>query len=123
MRKRCVVAMTAGCVFALGLAQAAEARSAYCSASGDVCFGVLQGSPVRLNLSLQAKYFSRYKLCVTTPAGSRTCRRFSVHLGSHGAYSSTVRWSTHFPNAGSGTYRARWFSGGSALGPSVTFKR
>jgi hypothetical protein len=123
MRKRWVVAMMAACVCALGLPQVAQARSAYCSSSGDVCFGVLQGGPVRLNLSLAAKYFNRYKLCVTTPGGSRTCRRFSVHLGSRGAYSSTVRWSRHFPNGGAGTYKARWFAGGNALGPSVSFKR
>jgi hypothetical protein len=105
-----------------GAAATAEARSSYCSPTGDLCLGALgKGAKVRLRLTLAARYFTSYRLCVTAPGGARDCRRFRVRRGAHGLYESTVRWAAHFPSGGPGTYHARWRSGGNALGPAITF--
>ena len=111
-------------VLAAAPAAPAEAASTYCSPSGDLCYGAFANSPpVRLRITLFAQYFTRYRLCVTSPAGTRDCRRFSVRRTSRGLYGSNVRWSRHFPNRGRGTYRVRWSAGGEKLGPAVTFRR
>src|SRR5205814_8849252 len=69
----------------------------YCSPSGDLCYGVLQGQPGRLSLTLAARYFKRYALCVTGPQSQTDCRRFRVHRQRHGLWGSTVRWVRRFP--------------------------
>ena len=105
------------------VAAAAEARSTYCSPSGDLCYGALKrGGRVYLQIDLAARYFSKYSLCVTPPRGRGECNSFRIRK--RGAlYGSTVRWSLHFPNRGRGTYRARWRLEGDPLGPSVSFRR
>jgi hypothetical protein len=103
---------------------AASARSSSCSASGDVCLGATgSGSGVRLQITLAAHYFDRYQLCVRAPGGRRTCHRFRVQRAGGGTYASTVRWARRFPDRGPGTYRARWRSGGRALGPAISFRQ
>ena len=105
------------------LATPAAARTAYCSPSGDLCYRAKDtGAATQLRITLAAHYFTRYRLCVTAPAGARTCKKFRVRRTSHGLYDSTVRWAKRFPNAGPGTYRVSWRQGGSTLGPSVSFK-
>jgi hypothetical protein len=117
------------CVLALALAAlaaapgTASAASAYCSTSGDVCYSARSAPPVKLRLGLAAKYFDSFRLCVTAPGGTRDCRRFAVRLMANGIYGRSVRWSRHFPNRGHGSYRVRWFAGGNAIGPPVTFRR
>jgi hypothetical protein len=102
----------------------AAAASTYCSSSGDVCYGVVGSAPpVRLGITLAAQYFTSFELCVTGPDAKRDCRGFRVQRAAHGLYGRIVRWSRYFPNRGHGTYRARWSSGGSALGPSIAFRR
>src|SRR4051812_19873635 len=93
----------------------ASARSKYCSQSGDVCYRA-KGSPIKLQITTAAKYFSRYRLCITNPHGERECHRFRMHAATGGTYSSTVSWPKHFEYGGKGTYKARWFAGGNALG-------
>ena|SRR5690242_9761716 len=107
-------------VVALAIPAAASARSTYCSKSGDVCYQA-KGSPIKLKITTAAKYFSRYKLCITNPHGVRECHRFRMHKAAAGSYSSTVSWPKHFEYGGKGTYHARWFAGGNALGPRVAF--
>ncbi len=116
--------MLAAAALLAASAPPAAAASSYCSTTGDLCYGVLADRPpVKLRITLAAKYFSRYRLCVTGPDGERDCRRFAVRRGEQGIYQSTVRWSRHFPNRGSGRYRVRYLAGGDALGPAVTFTR
>lgn len=98
----------------------ASARSSYCSKSGDVCYQA-KGSPIKLQITTAAKYFSRYRLCITNPHRVRECHRFRVHKANGGTYSSTISWPKHFAYGGKGTYKARWYAGGAALGPAVTF--
>jgi hypothetical protein len=100
-------------------------RVGYCSPSGDVCFGLIAGGapPIRLGLTLAARFFSRYRLCVRAPGGAVDCRRFRVHRAGAGTFQSRVRWRRRFPDRGPGVYRVRWLHAGSALGPPITFKR
>jgi len=116
-------ALLVGAALLAGAAPEASARSTYCSQTGDVCYGVVSRSPVRLRITTAAAFFRRYTLCVTGPDGKRDCRRFRMQAAPHGLRRSTVRWSRNFPNRGHGTYRVRWRSGGSPLGPAVTFRR
>ncbi len=102
----------------------ASARESYCSPSGDLCYGVRgDDSPLRLGITLAAKYFTRYRLCVTAPDGSRDCRRFRITKRTNGTFGSVIRWRRHFPYQGPGTYRARWRLGVDPLGPAISFKR
>src|SRR5207244_6241879 len=67
-------------------------RSSWCSPSGDVCYGRLRGrGPIRLGLTLAARYFKHYRLCLTGPGASTTCRRFAVHRRRGGTWGSIVR--------------------------------
>ena len=96
--------------------------SRYCSASGDVCYGVFK-KPLRLRLALAARYFRRYSLCLKAPTGANDCRRFRVHRRRHGTWGSAVRWRQAFPNRGHGTYTATWSTRSGPLGPVLTFTR
>ena len=119
---RAVVVVLVAAALLAGAATAADARSSFCSPTGDLCYGAHgKGATVRLRITLAARFFSRYRLCVTAPGGARDCRRFQVHPAAHGLFESSVRWASHFPFRGPGTYRARWRSGGAALGPPVSF--
>jgi hypothetical protein len=117
-------------VIAAGLAMAAPVSAArsgriasHCSASGDVCYGIFDDRGViRFQLTLAAKYFSRYRICVRPPRGATTCRSFPVkRVGSQ--YGGAVRWERNFPTRGPGRYRVTWKQGVRALGPGLTFRR
>jgi hypothetical protein len=101
----------------------AQARSSYCSPSGDLCYGVVKGSsPIKLRITLQAKYFKRYRLCIRGPNGQRNCHRFRIKRLGNGLYGSTIRvGGEKFPFQGKGTYRARYSTGGESLGPAITY--
>jgi hypothetical protein len=119
---RLVCTLLVAAALLAGAAATAEARSSFCSPTGDLCYGARgKGATVRLQITLIAHFFDRYRLCVTAPGGTPRCRRFRVHPAAGGTFASTVRWSAHFPFEGPGTYRARWRSGGHALGPAVSF--
>jgi hypothetical protein len=99
----------------------ASARSKYCSKTGDVCYGVVKNtSPTRLQITTAAKYFARYRLCISAN-GRRECHRFRMHKGAAGTYHSTVNLGKHYQYLGPGQYKAAWYAGGNKLGPSVTF--
>lgn len=86
----------------------AVAQDGYCSPTGDYCVGVNpKGQKATLSIVLAARYFARYRLCVTPPQGPRTCKSFPIRkVGAE--FSSTVRWEANYPNRGPGTYRAVW---------------
>ena len=95
----------------------------WCSPSGDVCFGRLRGKgPVRLGLTLAARYFRHYSLCITAPQGSTACKRFRVRRAGQGTWGSVVRFATRFPNRGKGLYTAAWSSRSGPLGPAIGFR-
>jgi hypothetical protein len=98
-------------------------RTAFCSSSGDLCYGIKrQGQDAILRIDSFVN-FSPYRLCVQAPAGAVTCKRFRLHAEAGGLFGSKVRWSTHFPNGGKGVYRVRWRAGGNSLGPRLRFRR
>ena len=94
-----------------------------CSVSGDVCYGVLDDRGViRFQLTLAAKYFTRYRVCVKPPSGATTCKSFPVkRVGSQ--FGGAVTWERNFPARGPGRYRVTWKQGAQALGPGLTFRR
>jgi hypothetical protein len=99
-------------VIALGLlptpAGASHRPTVYCSPSGDVCQSTRKVDGVRrLRITLAAKYFGRYRLCVTAPDDVRTCEEFRIRKRGD-TYGSSVRWGRHFPRKGAGAYDVRW---------------
>lgn len=123
LRKLVVACAAAAALVAAAAPQASAART-YCSPTGDLCYGALaKKAPVKLRITLAARYFTRYRLCVTGPRGPRECRRFGVRERGNGLWEGTVRWARHFPNRGDGRYRVRWFAQRRALGPAIAFRR
>ena len=124
MRAGLLVTIAALLAIATPASAAPEARVAsYCSPSGDVCYGIFDDRGViRFQLTLAAKYFSRYRLCVRPPRGATTCRSFPVkRVGSQ--FGGAVRWERNFPSRGVGRYRVTWKQGTRALGPALIFRR
>lgn len=117
-----VVALALVALLAAPSLAEARKRRVYCSPTGDYCVGA-QRKRGKVFLRISTFSFTgRYKLCVRTPRGTRTCKVFGLRRTSHGLYSSSVRWRRHFPDDGRGLYRARWYKFGSGLGPQVFFR-
>jgi hypothetical protein len=107
-------------------APAATVRTlvAYCSPSGDVCYGVVdRGGDIRLELTTAARYFGRYTLCVKPlgggAAGLRRCGSFPVFRAGGGTWASSVRLRRQFPASQGGVYRVTWSLGTQPLGPTL----
>ena len=122
MRKILLVAVASAMVVALSpTARASHRPDSYCSESGDVCQSTTRVDGIRkLRVSLAAKYFDRYRLCVIPPEGSRTCKTFEIHKQG-GVYGDTVGWRKHFPDEGNGAYTVVWKSGGDRFGEKLGF--
>jgi hypothetical protein len=110
----------------LALAPSASARTAYCSPSGDFCYGHSGERDPKISLNMAARYFPKARICITPPDGAeRTCKTYKVRdLGN--VFGVRVRWSAKFPNHGPGKYKIKFYSAGSTsegLGPSVSFRR
>jgi len=101
--------------------------TAYCSPSGDVCYGVfkIDGAAV-LQITTAARYFRRYTLCVRPPgggaAGAQRCGSFPLFRRGGSIWGSSVKYARQFPRVGPGVYRATWKSGSRALGPTLSFR-
>src|SRR3954454_611378 len=118
-------------VAALAAALAVPAASAkprelagHCSTSGDVCTSItVEGGVLFLRMSLAAKYFSKYGLCVKGPK-SKVCKTFAVRAPSKAGdtYYSKVPWRTNFPYQGAGTYRVTWDNAAAALSFKLPFR-
>ena len=124
---RAVIGLTLTVVLGLGVASEAQARTRYCSESGDFCKAtrIEKGKRV-IALSTAALYGERraYDLCVRDPKGKETCRTFKLRRGRYGIYSSKVTWSRHFPtDGGRGRDRIRWDHEGNTYGPPLHFRR
>jgi hypothetical protein len=109
--KRILVVAVAAVVSLGAVPETAFARhrpTLYCSPSGDVCQSTRKVDGVRvLRITLAARYFRRYELCVTDPADVRVCKEFRIRERGH-AFGSSVRWNRHFPRGGPGAYDVRW---------------
>ncbi len=122
VRARIAVALaTVG--LAAGLPAVADARSSYCSPTGDYCTSAKRkGGEVLLRIGTFS-FRGTYRLCVRAPDGSAACKRFALRRGRAGIYASSKGWSRHFPNKGAGVYRVRWQKFGANLGPRLSFRR
>lgn len=126
LMRRIVVACAAAAMVA-GLSPSARADhrpNTYCSPSGDICQSTAKVNGVRkLRVTLAAKYFDRYKLCVIPPEGSRTCKTFKIEKQG-GLYGDSVRWAAKFPNEGKGPYTVVWkMTSGDRFGKKLGFHR
>jgi hypothetical protein len=123
MRRIVILTLTIA-VFALPLRADAHHRpNTYCSPSGDICQNTRLVDGIRkLRISLFAKYFDRYRLCVLAPDDTRACRSFEIR--DQGAtFGSSVRWARFFPNKGAGAYTVVWRTGGHQVGMRLGFHR
>jgi hypothetical protein len=95
----------------------------YCSETGDVCQSTAEVDGVRkLRITLAAKYFDRYRLCVVAPDDSRTCKTFDIEPQGTSFYGDSVRWSAQFPDAGPGPYTVIWkMTSGDRIGHRLGF--
>jgi hypothetical protein len=106
----------------VGGASAAEQVRApsYCSKSGDVCYWIHRaGDAYKLKLTLAAKYFSLYRICVKPAGRAATCKSFPVRK-TGAQWGGTVLWERNFPHA-PGRYRVTWRQGPKRLGPPLNF--
>ncbi len=104
-------------------AQATHRATTYCSVTGDICQSTTRVHGVRmLRISLFAKFFSRYTLCVTAPDTTTTCHDYRIHKTGV-TFGSSIRWSTHFPRKGPGAYTVVWRSGGARVGHVLGFHK
>lgn len=116
-------ALALGIVLIAGVvAASAGAANTYCSPTGDYCTSTTrQGGAVFLRVATFS-FRGLVRICVTGPSGSRVCRRFQLRPRPNGLYEAKVRWHRHYPNRGQGTYRVRFFTGKTPLGPVLTFR-
>ena len=93
----------------------------YCSETGDVCYGIFKtGSVYSFRLTLAAKYFRRYRICVRPLGQQATCKSFPVKK-TGAAWGGTVVWQRNYPVRGPRGYRVTWRQGATRLGPPLTF--
>jgi hypothetical protein len=93
----------------------------YCSPSGDVCYGIFtSGSVYSFRLTLAAKYFQRYRVCVRPLGEQATCKGFPVKK-TGAQWGGTVVWQRNYPLRGPRGYRVTWRHGARRLGPPLTF--
>ena len=122
MRSALVVAVAVALIAALQGQASDHARvKSYCSPSGDVCYGIFRnGSVYSFRLTLAAKYFSRYRVCVRPLGEQAKCKSFPVKK-TGASWGGTVVWQRNYPVRGPRGYRVTWRQGGTRLGPPLTF--
>jgi hypothetical protein len=104
-------------------ASANHRPNTYCSDSGDICQSTAKVEGVRkLQITLAAKYFDHYKLCVVAPDDSRTCHGYDIQKRGD-FFGDVVRWDTNFPDEGPGAYTVIWKTGGDRVGHKLGFHR
>ena len=121
--RRCLLLALAAALVAVAPGAAADqARiKSYCSTTGDVCYGVFQNAgQYRFKLTLAAKYFGRYRICVLPLGQTKTCKSFPVKK-TGAQWGGTVIWQRNFPIRGPRRYKVSWLRGTHRLGPVLAF--
>lgn len=113
-----VVILAVGAVIVAAPASAGVVDS-YCSPSGDYCTGIAKRDG-RIKLEVRTFAFQDYLLCVTGPRGT-DCLQARAETGRDDIYSDRIDAKRRFPQ-GPGSYKARWKTSGSFLGPSLHFR-
>jgi hypothetical protein len=94
----------------------------YCSPTGDYCISATKEDGKRkLQVTLAAKYFDHYRLCVTAPDSTIVCHTFAIRRFGTDVYGSSISWGQHFPHKGPGAYEVNWRQGGHRLGRELGF--
>jgi len=123
MRWGLLLVLVAG-IAAVATATAADTTrvKSHCSSSGDVCYGIFKNDAgiYRFRLTLAAKYFSRYRICVLPLGQQARCKSFPVKK-TGASWGGTVVWQRNYPVRGPRGYRVTWRRGTKRLGPSLTF--
>ena len=122
------IALLAAVVVALASAVSSSATNgvrvaSHCSPSGDVCYGIFRQvrEVYRFELTLAARYFRRYQICVKPDTAGVRCKSFPV--GKRGRnFGGTVIWNRYYPNKGTVGYTVTWKQSGRRLGPSLRFR-
>jgi hypothetical protein len=74
-----------------------------------------------LRITLAAKYFKRYRVCVKPPGDiPPACGTFRIRWR-NGLLGSSIRWRRHFGDFGSGAYTVTWRHRGSRIGARLGF--
>jgi hypothetical protein len=122
LRRTVLTALIAAVVVAAPGAASDQTRvKSYCSTTGDVCFGIFKaGGTYSFRLTLAAKYFQRYRVCVRPLGEQGTCKSFPVKKTGVG-WGGTVVWQRNYQVRGPRGYRVTWRQGTRRLGPSLTF--
>jgi hypothetical protein len=123
MRLLLLAAVSAVALAGLGTASARDELriKSYCSPSGDVCYGVFQsGGKYQFKLTLAARYFSRYRICLLPLGQTKTCKSFPVKK-TGAQFGGTVIWQRNFPVRGPRRYKVSWLQGTRRLGPALSF--
>ena len=106
---------------ALALAPGAQARSSYCSPTGDFCQLIYKKNGTRY---LEMRAFGDYgvnEVCVAHT--TNVCHSTRLRERSNGIFVSRVNWNRRFPRQGKGRYRVRGLADGDRIGAVLTFKR
>jgi hypothetical protein len=117
-----LAATSAPALVLLGAASAAQPVRvpSHCSKSGDVCYWIVEaGTGHNLRLTLAAKSFSRYRICVKPQRRAATCKSFPVKK-SGAQWGGKVSWERNFPHE-PGRYLVTWRQGTKRLGPPLKF--
>jgi hypothetical protein len=107
---------------ALALAAPAEARTTYCSPSGDFCTSVARLHGIRYLRISTFSFTGRVKICVRDPTAARICHSFRLRRAGS-LYQVRLVWKRHYPNRGAGVYRVTFFLGSARLGPVLAFRQ
>ncbi len=119
------------CLAAVACATATAAPdgrvAARCSASGDSCYGIFKdrGDVIRFQLTLAARYYNRYRICVkpppgVPPSGATACKSFPVEEDRLAVRRCRDLGTELPPIASPGRYRVTWTPGVQAVGPGVS---
>lgn len=122
MRRTLLLALIAALVAGAPSAAAGQTRvKSHCSVTGDVCYGIFKsGSVYSFRLTLAAKYFNRYRICVRPLGEKAKCKSFPVKK-TGAAWGGTVVWQRNYPVRGPRGYRVTWLQRTTRLGPPLTF--
>jgi hypothetical protein len=123
-----VAVMTTLLLVASPIEAQASRPSTYCSVTGDICQSTTRGAHgVRmLRITLAAKYFDTYSICVAPPQKSPfnvNCKNHFKIRATGATFGSSIRWSRNFPNRGPGIYTVSWRTSGHLVGHVLAFRQ
>ena len=101
LRRNLLLALIAVLVAVAPSAATDQTRvKSYCSTTGDVCYGIFKtGDVYSFRLTLAAKYFRRYRICVRPLGEQAKCKSFPVKK-TGASWGGTVFWQRNYPVRG-----------------------